>query len=362
MRVTGLETFIVSVPLKSAEMSSGRGGTTEVIVRMTTDNGLVGWGESCGQLSSAPAIEAMVKHIAPLVLGRDPWEKEAIARDFFRRGTLHRWTQLANFAYAGIDHALWDLCGKACGQPVYRLLGGALRDAVDHCFLLVPGGAESIERQCADALGRGYAVFYLPCARDPAAETEMLEALRATAGPDARIRLDANERWGVNEAVRYLTAWDRAFGIEYCEAPVPHDLPAGMAEVRQRVPCAIGANECLSSEAAVLHLVRSRCADIYCFAPYWVGTLRRFVTLGHLIHLEGLQVTKHTYGELGIGAAASHHAALSVPGLIDGNQQIAADLADDILAAPLPIATGPTWGLIEAPGLGVEVDEDKLGR
>ena len=60
--------------------------------------------------------------------------------------------------------------------------------------------------------------------------------------------------------------------------------------------------------------------------------------------------------------AASHHAALCVPSLADGNQQLATDLADDVLTEPLPIASGPTWDRIDKPGLGVEVDADKLGR
>jgi len=63
-----------------------------------------------------------------------------------------------------------------------------------------------------------------------------------------------------------------------------------------------------------------------------------------------------------LSAAAGQHAALCAPGLIDGNQQQAVDLADDILTEPVPIASGPKWGLIEKPGLGVEVDEEKVAR
>ena len=362
MIVSGLETFIVNVPFTDPAMGSGRGGATQVIVKLTCDNGLVGWGESAGQLSNATAIEAMIRHAAPLVVGRDPWDKEAIAADFFRRGTAHRWTQRANFAYIGIDHALWDLCGKDCGKPVYQLLGGALREEVDHCFLLIPGTPKSIERQAKKAVRRGYGVFYLPCGRDTDNERRMLETLRSTLGPEGRIRIDVNERWTIHQAIRLLVEWDREFHIEFCEAPVPHDRPQGTAEVRQRVPCAIAVNECLDSETQVLELVRARCADVYCFAPYWVGTMRRFVTLSHLVALEGMHVAKHTSGELGLSAAAGQHAALCAPGLIDGNQQTAADLADDILTEPLPIASGPKWGRIEMPGLGVEVDEDKLAR
>ena len=75
-----------------------------------------------------------------------------------------------------------------------------------------------------------------------------------------------------------------------------------------------------------------------------------------LAHYEGLQVCKHTHGELGIAAAAGHHVVLTLPNGVEGHQQTAYLLEHDILTEPLPIATGPRWGTIDAPGLGVEVD------
>jgi glucarate dehydratase len=77
---------------------------------------------------------------------------------------------------------------------------------------------------------------------------------------------------------------------------------------------------------------------------------------------EGLQVCKHTHGELGIAAAAAHHVLLTLPNIIAGNQQTAQMISDDILTSRLPIADGPIWGTPEGPGLGLDVDEEKLGR
>ncbi len=107
-------------------------------------------------------------------------------------------------------------------------------------------------------------------------------------------------------------------------------------------------------------MIESGAADILCFSSYWVGTLRRFHTLSHLAHLRGMRVCKHTHGEFGIAAAAGHHLLLAIPNAIDGAQQTASVMQDDILSQQLPIARGPRWGLIEAPGLGIEIDEDKL--
>ena len=97
-----------------------------------------------------------------------------------------------------------------------------------------------------------------------------------------------------------------------------------------------------------------------CFSSYWVGTLRRFHTLAQIAHLNGIATCKHTHGEFAIGAAASHHILLTLGGTIDGCQQTATIMVDDVVSEELPIATAPRWGTIDAPGLGIEVDADKL--
>ena len=363
MRVAALETTIVSVSYRHREVSTRvqRDGVTDVVVKLTTDDGLVGWGESCSG-ANVESVEEAVKAARPFVLGRDPWQTEAIAHDFFKLGLWDLRPMTGAFAFAGIDMALWDLCGKACGQPLYRLFGGARRETVDYFYYLSQGSAEDVRRQCEDGVRRGYTCFYLKVGIDTAAETEMLAAIRATIGAGRKIRVDANEAWTVSEAARVLTAWDDAFGIDFAEAPVRIDPVENMLELRQRVPVALCANEGLWRQEDALRVIRSRCADVLCFSSYWVGTLRRFHTLCHVAHFEGQRVCKHTHGELGIAAAAGQHLMLTIPNACDGIQQTASLMEDDVLTERLPIGDGPSWGRIEKPGLGVEVDETKLAR
>ena len=361
MKISRLDTWIVSVPYLHDEISSrvARGGVTDVIVRLTADNGLVGWGESTSGPDAA-SIEQAVRSAAPFVLGRDPWQSAAIARDVFHTGLWDLRAATGNFAFAGIDQALWDLCGKECSQPLYRLFGGALRDEVDYFYYLARGTPEEITRQGADGVARGYTCFYLKVGLDEQAETEMLAALRAALGPERKIRIDANQAWNIPQAVRLLSQWNDAFGIDFAAAPVPIDPVENMRELRAKVPVALCANEGLSRVEDCLRVIRSRCADVLCFSSYWVGSLRNFLTLSWAAHWEGQQVCKHTHGELGIAATAGQHVLLAIPNAIDGAQQTASIMADDILKSPLPIASGPKWGRIEQPGLGVEIHEDKL--
>lgn len=361
MRVSALETIPVNAAYTHPEVSAltARRGITQVLVKLTTDDGLVGWGES-PRTADAVTVERAIIAMRPFVLGRDPWDKEAIARAIDRQGLWAFQPMTRNLAYSGIDMALWDLCGKACGEPLYRLFGGALRDSVDYFCYVHWDDPDGVAAQGRAGVDRGYTVFYIKAGVDEWAEEAMLEALRAAIGPMCKIRIDCNMAWTVPQAVRLLTRWHERFDLDFVEAPVGVEPWEQTMEVKRRAPVPICVNEGLWRETDVLRIIQSRCADYLCFSSYWVGSLRAFHTLAGYAHLEGLIVCKHTPGELGLMAAAGQHMMLAAPGSCEGHQQTAQMMADDILSEPLPIADGPAWGRIDGPGLGIAVDEDMV--
>jgi L-alanine-DL-glutamate epimerase-like enolase superfamily enzyme len=150
------------------------------------------------------------------------------------------------------------------------------------------------------------------------------------------------------------------YDIDFVEQPV-RDHPVGhLGEMRSRLPMPVCANEGLWSEADAYARIQARAADVYCLSQYWVGSLGSFHRLAWVAAYEGLQVCKHTHGELGLAAAAGHHVVLTLPNGVEGHQQTAYLMEHDIVREPLPIATGPRWGVIDAPGLGVEIDEEAV--
>jgi L-alanine-DL-glutamate epimerase-like enolase superfamily enzyme len=360
MRVARIETTTVSVPYRHREVSSqvARDGVTDVLVRIETDDGVVGWGEACSGADAA-SVEAAVRAMAPFVIGRDPWNREAMREDLFSHGLWQFRVGTGNFAWAGIDIALLDICGHASGQPLYRLLGGLQRNEVSYFSYLARGSDEELATQCAEGLAQGYDTFYLKVGIDPAIDVAMVAAVRAALGPGPRLRLDANGSWSVPTALRVLGEMAR-HDIDYVEQPV-RDHPIGqLAEVRARLPMAVCANEGMWSEADAYARIRARQADVFCFSPYWVGSVASFHRLAHVAHLEGLQVCKHTHGELGIAAAVGQHVLLTLPNIVEGHQQTAQVMAGDVLTVPLPIATGSRWGVPTGTGLGVQVDPDAV--
>lgn len=362
MKVSNLEFIPVSIPYTHREVSSmvRRDGVTDILVKVTTDDGLVGWGESCSGANTESVVETL-HAIAPFVLGRSPWGSEAIRLELWQRGIWMFRKPTASFAYAGIDMALWDICGKACGQPLYNLFGGKVREQANYFYYLSQGATPDLAKQCREGLAKGFHVFYLKVGINIEAELEMVRAVREAVGDRAKIRLDANGAWMVNEAIRNLARLD-AYQIDFIEQPVRHDPVNSMREVRSRVAPAVCANEGLWTAEDTYHRITERAADVYCFSPYWVGSLHEFQRLCHVAHLEGLQIVKHTHGEFGIAAAAAHHVLLTVPNLIDGNQQTAHMMSDDILKEPIPPAFQPDWGAPQGTGLCIAVDEDRVGR
>jgi L-alanine-DL-glutamate epimerase-like enolase superfamily enzyme len=363
MKIARLETFICRVAYRHVEASSliNRGGVTDVIVKVTADNGLVGWGE-CTRAADVAGIESAVKAMAPLVIGRDPWDREVIHRDLAIYAVWAFQPMTGNFAFAGIDMALWDLCGKQCGEPLYRLFGGALREEVDYFYYMEWGSPDEIARQAADGVKLGYRAYYIKAGVDEKREEAMLEALRDGIGREGLIRIDVNQAWDMPTAVRLLKRWHERFVIDFAEAPVRIDPIENNLDLMQQVDVPICVNEGLWREADAWRIIKSRGGHYLCFSQYWVGSLARWHMMCHAGHQEGWLVCKHTHGEFGLTAAAGQHIMLTIPNACLGHQQTAQMMEDDILTERIPIADGPRWGRIDGPGLGVEVDEDKVGK
>ena len=363
MKITDLEAIPVRIPYKRVESSSliARGGVTDVLVKVTTEDGLVGWGE-CTRAADTAGIETAVNAMRPLVVGRSAWDKEIIQRDLAIHGVWAFQPMTANFAFAGIDMALWDLSGKACGQPLYRLFGGAMREKVDYFYYMEWGTPKEIERQAREGVRKGYTSYYIKAGVDEKREEGMLEALRHAIGPKGLIRIDVNQAWSLPQAIRILKRWHGKFVNDFNEAPVRIDPIENNFDLMRHVDSPICVNEGLWREGDAWRIIKSRCGQYLCFSSYWVGSLARFHMMCHASHQEGWLVCKHTHGEFGLAAVAHQHIMLTIPNACLGHQQTAQFMSDDILVEPIPIADGPLWGRIDKPGLGVTVDEDKVER
>jgi glucarate dehydratase len=333
---------------------------TDVIVKVTADNGLVGWGEST-RAADVFGILAAVRAMTPIVAGRSPWDREAIGRDIDVAGAWQFQEMTGNFAWAGIDMALWDLCGKEVGKPLYQLLGGAMRDEVNYfCYLPFGTTLENTREHCLEGVRKGYRVFYIKLGVDTTMEERMLAEIRGAIGAECKLRIDANQSWDPVTARRLINRWDKMFQIDFVEAPTQIAPLSISQDLKHQIQTPLCANEGMWRVEEAHRIIESRAVDYLCFSPYWVGSISSFMRLCHLADFHGLQVVKHSHGEFGLAAAAFQHLMLAIPNAAEGHQHTASNMQDDILKYPVPIANGPNWGLIDGPGIGVEVDQDKV--
>src|SRR5713226_7520262 len=222
MKITGIETYFLSAPLPQVVRTSTAAisRVSEVIVKLTTDAGLVGIGEAHGPFlfqgqEGLRVVNDILKAVTPLVVGQDPFDGERIWQDVFAptytsvRGIppLARQQRQLVTALSAIDIALWDLRGKAIGRPVYALLGGALRRRVPAYvtgFYYRDGERpDDLVREAAMYLAQGYRTLKVKVGGlTPEADAERVGVIRKAVGSEVALMLDANQGWNLPTAVR----------------------------------------------------------------------------------------------------------------------------------------------------------------
>lgn len=363
MRVTGLRATPVAVPFTQPEAWAfgERTGMVSVLVEVDTDEGLVGLGEAAAY-PSADIIEAVLRTVEPLVVGESAFTIERIMKRINVVGTWHH-VQATSPAIAAVEMALWDLLGKASGQPVVNLFGGRVRDEVEYFYYLSRKSPEGMAADAAEGRAAGFRTFYLKaCSADPHDDIERVEAVHAAVGPDAGIRVDANESWTPGTAIRVLREMAR-FGLELAEQPVTGRNLAEMVYLRSRLDVPLLANEASWTRWHHLEIIKQGAADVVSIDNQMDGGLANLKTGAAMLEVAGLPVLKHSLGELGVATYAGAHLLASIPNALYASQAYGSFLADDVVegASPLPYRNG-CLTVPDGPGLGISLDTERVGR
>lgn len=365
MIITRIETIPVRIPIDpKVAIRGGRGAhsiSPFLILKVHTDEGIIGLGEvTCtpgwsgeDQVTSAHFIRT---HLEPALVGRDPTRIEELTR------TMHR--ALANnvFTKAGIEMALWDILGKIAGLPVYRLLGGPVRDFVPTKFSVSGVEPERAAEIARWAVELGFRAMKVKVGIDPEADVARVRAVREAIGPHVRLGADANGGWLPRVAIHTIERLAE-FDLYFVEQPVPALDVSWLADVRKRAPMPIVADESVFHLQDAMSVVRSNAADvlsIYVGKGGGIGAMRKTAALAEAA---GIVCTVGSNLEMGIASAAMIHVAMATPG-IDA-EAFPCDILSpfyyqgDLLAQPLEIDAGSARPF-ERPGLGVELDEAKV--
>ena len=370
MKITEVRTTPLAVPFKQAHVTwtGNYPAKSTLLIEIFTDEGIVGLGEAPG-IPLPEMVALMVREFKEFLVGNDPFEINA----FHRRAltsqpkaglvamTWSRYQNLANNALGGIDIALWDIVGKATGQPLHRLLGGALRERVD-MFAWIH--RKPLEEMLEDALAfqkQGFRVFYLKVGLGAQRDLADLRALRDALGPEAIIRGDVNGAWTPTEAIRHIAEL-REIGLDWIEQPVIEDDFEGLERVMRVSGTPICIDQGVNTAPLAFEVIRRRLCDVLCSDLHRTGSILSFREVAAMAQLANMSVCRHAGPEFGISAAAHLHLIATLSNLTLGNQTYATTNSDDIINEPTTDFVDGTLALPTAPGIGVTLNPDKVAR
>jgi D-galactarolactone cycloisomerase len=385
MRIERIETFILKAPLAGGQRFLSSQGIfqqrTSLLVRITTDAGLSGWGEGGVSMPVEHIQTYLHEVLASRLLGRDPEATEPIwhelygfARDYGRKGACVA-------AISGVDIALWDLRGRAARRPVHALLGGGFRDRLrayatglyfTEADLADPAGAagrvrDEVQRYVAQGFTAIKGKIGLLSLSD---DIRRLEALREAAGDRVLVMADANHAYTFASAVKVGQVMDRLDFHWFEEPLVPEDIH-GYAELRRKLatPLAAGEGEC--TRYGMLELLRADAVDILQPDLALSGGLSEGQKIAALAGAFQRAVCCHVWGS-GVVVAAALQLAATIPPLPYTYRPLAPEneplfefdrthnpLRDDLVQGGF-VLDGESVAVPQGPGLGIDIDSEVL--
>ncbi len=360
-RIARFETFTIALALTVEEESASvrRRGFTSILLRLETDDGVIGWGETSGASGAPPeAVRAAVEALGPLALGESVFETERLRLRLLELGRMANLRRLAHLACAAYDLACWDCAGRVLGRPVHELIGGAVRRKVDFYAYPLAKTATEIAAEARRAVEEGFTVVYLKVGLGEARDEAVVAAVREAIGEGVRLRVDANEAWDRATAKRMCARLER-YDLDFIEQPLDARDLAGARALRTATAVPIAANQGIWSLADAAQAIAAESCDVVVTGPLWVGGLLSLQRIGALCADAGVGFCLHSPPETTIATAAGLQVLATLPRLLPGNQHYLSHLADDV-ATGLGAFRDGCLTVPTAPGLGILVDEHRV--
>ncbi|MEO6023237.1 MAG: mandelate racemase/muconate lactonizing enzyme family protein [Burkholderiales bacterium] len=378
MKVAAVKTYALQTPLKQpfAFSQGWVNKRSSTIVEITTDDGIVGWGEAFNQGLEPPQISAAAIDYAlkPLLIGADPLATEVLwhkmyhqTRDYGRKGAVVA-------AISAVDIALWDIAGKHYGVPIAKLLGGFFRTRVAAYatgFYRITGQGEA-KRLGEEALAHYEAGFRAMKVKlgygidDDLAV--MREIKRSLGSREVTLMVDTNHGYGLSDALR-LGNGLAEYNLRWYEEPVVPEDYAGYRTLRDKLSTPIAGGENEHTLFGFRELIGRGCVDV---TQPDIGSAGGFTACRHIAALaqsHGVQINPHVWGS-GISQAASlqliaalpvtHHAVFPTEPILE--YDTSSHPFRHELISPAVVQQSGWVDVAQKPGLGIEVNREVLGR
>jgi galactonate dehydratase len=372
MKLADLDIIVTAPP------APGWGGRYWIFVKVTTDSGIVGWGECYGASVGPQAMRAVIEDVfARHMQGENPENIEKMFRRVYSSGFTQRPDLTVMGAFSGLEIACWDILGKARNRPVWALLGGRMNDRLRAYTYLYPlphhdhapfwVSPEMAAESALEAVERGYTAIkfdpagpytmrggHMPAMSDISRSVAFCRAIRAAVGDRADLLFGTHGQFTTAGAIRLGQALEPYSPLWY-EEPIPPDnlLEFQKVAAAVRIPLATGERMTTKSEFATL--LRTGGAEILQPALGRAGGIWEVKKIAAMAEAFNVQMAPHLYAGP-IEWAANIHLAASIPNLLM-IETVETAFHDGLIKGMIRVENGHVIPP-ERPGLGIEVDED----
>jgi L-rhamnonate dehydratase len=364
MKITQVEALILRQPEVQTEIADG--SQDALIVRIYTDEGIVGIGEVdsspfvAKSVIDAPASHKVSSGLRSVLVGQDPFQIEYLWDLMYQSSIYYGRRGAAVHAMSGLDIALWDILGQATGQPIYRLLGGAHRDRVKaYASTLMPETPEEVRAVVSRWVEAGFRAVKLgwgPLGSDPDRDVALVAAAREVAGDAIDLMIDVGLGWSdVPTAIRTAKRMEE-YRPYWIEEPFMPDALASYARLADALETRVAAGEQEATHWAFRTLIEQGKVDVIQPDVTRAGGLTECRRIAVLAQDYGVTLVPHAWST-GIIKAASLHlvATLSAAPYFEYCVQDSA-LNRKLVSEQFPLQDGFV-AIPQAPGLGVKLDE-----
>jgi len=328
-------------------------------VKLITDYGVIGWGESSPSKrvtgETAETVARTLDKIGPKLICTGPVRIEQTVE---LMGTIIEGNPAAK---AAVDMALHDVLGKTAGKPLFMLIGGYRTEVITDITLGIKS-PKDMAGYAARAVRKGFKALKVKLGTDPAEDVERVKAVREAAGDEVGIRVDANQGWTVKQAIDVLNKIEK-FKIQFAEQPVSAENIKGLREIRKNSPVPIMADESVHSPQDAMRLITAEAVDLINIKLMKCGGILKARKIAEVAEAAGVPCMIGCMSESEIGIAAAAHLAAAVK-----NIQYA-DLDSDLLLKDRLVEKGgiriknSARTFPKGCGLGIEkIDTKLLGK
>jgi galactonate dehydratase len=360
MKITHLETFMANAGLRNY-----------LFIRLHTDEGLTGVGEATLEWQEKTVETLLDEWVEGRVLGKDPFDVERVVGDMIRDQYSGGSTVMT--AISGVEIAMWDIIGKACGQPIYKLLGGRCHDSLPSYANGWYGGAVSpaeYAEMAKDAVAKGYrALKFDPFGtawksidrEESERAVDFVAAVREAVGPDIELMIEYHGRLSVDSAIRMIERLE-CFRPAWSEEPVTPDSIELLAEVKRRTSTRIAAGERLYTLSDFQRITSQRAVDVLQMDIAHCGGIWVSKKIAAMAQAQDIVVAPHvSVGPVALAAAL--HFDISTPNFYiqEAFGEFDVPWRNDLVGGWNPVVEGE-FVVPEGPGLGIDIDEDEISR